>query len=175
MLHKRAAEFYRDLIWHLERLGDDEIRAAVLDMVFKNQAVMMFMPNYYPSPEDTRAQRDILQNIRLDLQALKVLHCSSMLARKRSILEAIVSHVETDSWRFPSILGTWRQNLVLAVQRVHDAGTETSSRFTVPSRKKREGGITEEVYELVMLWWTEETRVCPNHKQVYKMRLGHPL
>lgn len=174
-LRRRAAEFSRDLIWHLKRLREDDIRAAVLDIVFKNDTVRMLMPDYYPSPKDARAQRDILQNIRLDLQAMKVPHCNGMLARKRSILEAIVSDMDIDSTRFPRILGTRRQNLVSAMQRVEDAGTETSSRFKVPARKKRDGGIPEDVREVVICFWTEETRVCPNRKQVRKKRLGRLL
>ena len=157
-LGRRAVEFSRDLIWHLERLPDEEIRAAVMDIVFKNEAVRMLMPDYYPSPEDARAQRDILQNIRLDLQAMKVPHYG-MLARKRAILEAVVSDMETDATQFPRILGTRKQNLVSAARRLSDVAEETSSRFKVPGRKKREGGIPEEVCEVVVSWWTDETRV----------------
>ena len=73
-----------------------------------------------------------------------------MLARKRSIFEAIVSDMDTNSIRFPRILRTRRQNLVSAMQRVEDAGTETSSRFKVPARKKCEGGIPDDVRELVI-------------------------
>jgi hypothetical protein len=142
----RSAQKIADcLIRKLLRLRHPDIRAAVLEKVFMNPRVRPLLPEYYPSPGEAKAQRDILQNIRADLAALKILHTSGMLARKRVILEAVVSQLDSDISKFHSILGTRKENLVAAVERLRSASTGTSGRYAVPVRKKRDDGIPEEV------------------------------
>jgi hypothetical protein len=124
------------LIRRLLCLRHPDIRAAVLEKVFMNPRVRPLFPEYYPSPGEARAQRDILQNIRSDLAALKIPHTSGMLARKRVILEAVVSQLDSNVSKFHSILGTRKENLVAAVERLRSASTGTSGRYAVPVRKK---------------------------------------
>ena len=81
---------------------------------------------------------------------MKIPHSSGMLARKRAILEAVVSQLDSDISKFYSILGTRKANLVAAVERLRSAATDSSSRFAIPSRKRREGGIYDEVKTLVV-------------------------
>jgi hypothetical protein len=59
-----------------------------------------------------------------------------MLARKRVILEAVVSHLDSDVNKFHSILGTRKENLVAVVEQQRSASTGTSGRYAVPVRKK---------------------------------------
>jgi hypothetical protein len=131
-----AQKIVECLIRRLLRLRHPDIRAAVLEKVFMNPRVRPLFPEYYPSPEEARAQRDILQNIRTDLAALKIPHTSRMLARKRVILEAVVSHLDSDVNKFHSILGTRKENLVAVVEQQRSASTGTSGRYAVPVRKK---------------------------------------
>lgn len=159
----------------LRRIREPAVRAAVVQKVFSNPRVRPLLPDYYPSPEEARAQRDILQNFRTDLEALKVPHSSGKLARKRAILEAVVGDVDADISNFHNILGTRKQNLVAALDRLRSATTSASGRFVVPVRKKREGGLSEEVKLAVLLWWTQETRVSPQRRDVRRKRLGRNL
>jgi hypothetical protein len=131
-----AQKIVECLIRRLLRLRHPDIRAAVLEKVFMNPRVRPLFPEYYPSPGEARAQRDILQNIRTDLAALKIPHTSRMLARKRVILEAVVSHLDSDVNKFHSILGTRKENLVAVVEQQRSASTGTSGRYAVPVRKK---------------------------------------
>ena len=62
-----------------------------------------------------------------------------------------------------------------AVERLRSASNSTSSRHHVPSRKKRDGGIAEEVKAAVILWWTEQTRVSPRRRDVQRKRLERSL
>lgn len=159
----------------LERIRNPVFRAKVLDRVFTDRRIRPLLPNYYPTPEEARAQRQILRNLKADLLALKIPHSSGMLARKRAILEAVVGELDSDISKFHSILGTRKANLVAAVDRLRSATETTSSRYQVPSRKKREGGVPEEVKAAVLLWWTEETRVSPRRRDVRRKRLGRNL
>lgn len=143
-----------------------------MEKVFNSRMIRRLLPHYYPTPEETRVQRQILQNIRSDLVAMKIPHSSGMLARKRAILKAVVSELDSNISKFHSILGTKRQNLEAAVERLRSATTETSTRFGVPSQKKREGGLCSEVKVLVMQWWTEETCVSPQQRDVRRKHLG---
>jgi hypothetical protein len=176
----RSAQKIADcLIRKLLRLRHPNIRVAVLEKVFMNPRVRPLLPEYYPSPGEAKAQRDILQNIRADLAALKIPHTSGILARKRVILEAVVSQLDSDISKFHSILGTRKENLVAAVERLRNASTgtsgRTSGRYAVPVRKKRDGGIPEEVRTAVVQWWTEETRVSPRERDLRRKRLGRSV
>jgi hypothetical protein len=125
------------LVRLLERLPDPDFRAAVVDKVFAHEWVQPLLPDYYPSPEEARAQRDILQNIRSVLEAIKVPRSSGMLARKYAILEAAVSELDLDITNFYSILGTRKANLLAATERLRSAASSASTPFPLPSRKKR--------------------------------------
>jgi hypothetical protein len=72
---------------------------------------------------------------------LKVLHSFGKLARKRAILEAAVSEPDSNIRRYHFILGTKKQNLVVAMERIHSILGHGPLRFQVPTRKTREGGI----------------------------------
>ena len=163
------------LIRLLEEIKNPIVRAAVLDKVFTNQRVRPLLPDYYPSPEEARAQQNILKNIRADLQALKVPHSSRMFARKYAILEAVVSELDSDISTFHNILGTRKENLVAAVEHLRSATTVTCSQYRTPTWKKREGGVSKEVKVVVLQWWMEEMRVTPRRRDVRRKRLGHNL
>ena len=169
---RRAHRISTSLARLLDRILDPDFRAEVLEKVFANRTIRQLLPQHYPAPEQARAQRQILENIRGDLVAMKIPHSSGMLARKRAILEAVVSQLDSDISKFhTSILGTRKANLVAAMERLRSTATGSSSRFAVPSRKRREGGISDEVKTLVVHWWTAETRVSRGCRDVRRKRL----
>jgi hypothetical protein len=94
------------------------------------------------------------------------------LARKRAIIEAVVSEIDANISRFHTILGIRRGNFVAAVERLRSIGTDASLRFSIPRKKDRAGSIPSEVQSIVILWWTQETRVSPNRKDIRRKRLG---
>ena len=108
---------------------------------------------------------------------MKIPHSNGKLARKRSILEAAVLEVEAeaDFTRFHQILDMKKINVVEAVDRLQTTTLDSDDRFAVPGRKKREGGIPHEVKLSVTTWWTEETRVSPNRKDIWRKHLGRNL
>lgn len=179
-IHRTTVDRHADrisctLIQQLLRLDSAELRAAVLQRDFSNVHIQPLLPAYYPRAEDARSERQLLMNIRAELQRTKNPHTSGLLARKRSILEAAVSEIEADFSKFHRILGTNKVNVVGAIDRVHNASTTLSTRLVVPCRRKREGGISDAVKIVVMTWWTAETRVSPNRKDIRRKRLGRSL
>lgn len=172
-VNRHADRISRHLIAELLRFDNADIRAAVVQRVFRNVHVRPLLPEYYPSLADASAERQILDNIRAELQQMKIPRTSGKLARKRAILEAAVSEIEVDFSRFHRILGLRKTNVDGAVDRLRDASSTEGPRFAVPCRKKREGGISEAVKFALTTWWTEETRVSPNRKDIRRKRLGH--
>ena len=163
------------LVRLLERLPDPDFRSVIVDKVFAHERVQPLLPDYYPGPEEARAQWDILQNICSVLEAIKMPRSSGMLARKYAILEATVSELDLDITNFHSILGTRKENLLATAERLRSAASTASTPFPLPSRKKRWGGLSEEVKVAVILWWIDQTRVTPRWQDVHRKRLGRNL
>ena len=103
---------------------------------------------------------------------MKIPQTSEKLARKCAILEAVVSEIDADFIRFHRVLDTKKTNVEGAVERLRSASNTDAARFGVPSRRKRQGGISEAVRFVVTTWWTQETRVSPNPKDIRRKRLG---
>jgi hypothetical protein len=91
-------------------------------------------------------------------------HLADMLARKAVLLDAAVSSTVTNAKALSRVLKVHPRNLRVAISRrrtVRLAGTP----FALAKRKKRPG-LPNAVKELVLKWWTEETRVSPNRKEI---------
>ena len=140
--------------------------------IFTSALVRPLLPAYYAAPADVRVERQILENLRSELQRIKNPNSSGKLARKRSLLEVVVSDIEVDLSRIHLILGTKKCNVVGAVERLQTASEDSDGRFCVPARRKRQGGISDDVKEAVRAWWTNETRVSPNRKDIRRKRVG---
>lgn len=163
-INRHADRISEGVIRQLLRVENVHLRAAVMHKVFTTTHVRPLLPDYYPAPGDAQVERRILENIRAELQRTKIPHNSGKLARKRAILEAVVSEIEADFTRFHLILGTKKKNVVGAVDRIRDATVNSEARFVVPRRRKRQGGIPEDVKAAVSAWWTDETRVSPKQE-----------
>jgi len=106
---------------------------------------------------------------------MKIPHTFGKLARKRSILEAIIFEINANFSRFYKILGMKKSNVDAAIARLHNASMTASAQFIIPQRKKQ-GGIFDTVKVVarigVTTWWMEESRVSPNRKDIRRKRLG---
>lgn len=142
------------------------LHAAVLHKVFTTTHVQPFLPAYYPALGDAATEQQILNNIRAELQRTKNPHTSRKLARKRSILKVAVSEVEADFDRFHQILGTSKKNVVGAVERLQVVPGNSDGRLVVLARKKRYGGIPDDVKIAIVACWTKETHISPNRKDI---------
>ena len=59
-----------------------------------------------------------------------------------------------------------KTNVKGAAERLRSASSTDTARFGVPSKRKRQGGIFEAVKFVVTTWWTQETRVSLNWKDI---------
>jgi hypothetical protein len=143
---------------------DASSRLKIMELFLEDESVSLFLPQYYPRGQDAKVQFEFLKNYQHELQVVKSVHSADMLARKAVLLDAAVSTTVTSTKELSRVLQVHPSNLRVAISRrrtVRLAGTP----FALARRKKRPG-VPNEVKELVLKWWTEETRVSPNRKEI---------
>ena len=148
-----------------------EFRKAVLESMLRNNALLPHLPNYYSCPSEARAQYSFIQSYRTELESLKIPTSTEKLVRKTTLLEATVSCNVPGVRALSRVLGTKASNISNAIQRRQTLDSAGASIFTLAKRRKREG-LSNNTKVLVNLWWTSETRVSPNKKDVTRKRLG---
>lgn len=148
-----------------------EFRKAVLESMLRNNALSPHLPDYYSCPSEARAQHSFIQSYRTELESLKIPTSREKLVRKTTLLEAAISTNVPGVRALSRVLGTKKSNISNAIQRRQILESTGSSVFTLAERRKREG-LSNNTKALVNLWWTSETRVSPNKKDVTRKRLG---
>ena len=95
------------------------------------------------------------------MEAVKGAQSADKLARKAVLLDAAVSTHGTNIKDLSRILRVNPPSLRRALRR-KIVRLETTP-FALAKRKRRPG-MSEETKDLVVKWWTQETRVSPNRK-----------
>jgi hypothetical protein len=94
-------------------------------------------------------------------------HSKYKLARKGTLLEIAISVVGGGSLQTLSqVLDTSRHNFTSAVEQWQLVENFILSPFSFLERRKRQYGVSIETKSLMILWWTAETCVSPNKKDV---------
>jgi len=91
------------------------------------------------------------------------------LARKGALLDAAISEGCDGARSLSRVLQVHPRNIYAAVGR--RIGIDPTNQFAFLERRKRVG-LTEYVKEKVHLWWTQQTRVSPNKKDVTQKWIG---
>ena len=95
---------------------------------------------------------------------MKDVHSADMLARKAVLLDAAISSTVTSTTTLSRVLKIHPSNLREAITRRNNVRC-VGTTFALVRRKKRPG-LSDESKDLVLKWWTEETRVSPNRKDI---------
>jgi hypothetical protein len=146
-------------------------RKAVLESVLRSNTIAPHLPDYYISELEAKATHSFIQSYKKELQMLKNPTSAEKLVRKKTLLEAAVSSDVTGVQALSRVLGTNSQNISSAIHRRRTLASNGSSIFKLPERRRRDG-VLSGTRELVIAWWTSETRVSPNKKDVTRKRLG---
>lgn len=133
-------------------------------------------------------ERAVFSNIRNTLSEVKVPHSAAEILFKRAtVMACINSRDEVDTRlsfdrALARSLGLHRRNTGFAKARLRFE--DENSPFSVIACQRqvhRSTSITEDIKELVFGFWTAETRVSPNNKDICQRRVGrkavvrHPL
>lgn len=146
-------------------------REAVLEAMFKNAAIAPHLPKYYSHPSEARAQHAFIMSYKKELDSLKIPTSKEKLVRKTTLLEAAVSSEVSGLRALSRVLGTKPDNISNAILRRQALQENGASIFTLAERRKRDG-LPNSIKDLVVAWWTTETRVSPNKKDVTRKRLA---
>lgn len=139
--------------------------------MLRNSAIVPHLPDYYSRPSDARAQHSFIVSYKNELESLKIPTSREKLVRKTTLLEAAVSTDVCGLRALSRVLSTKPNNISNAIHRRQALEENGSSIFTLAERRKREG-LSSNTKAVVNLWWTSETRVSPNKKDVTRKRLG---
>lgn len=126
------------------------------------------LPYYYARPSDARSIHQFLDSYRIELQSVKTAHSKNFLARKGVLLDAAVSEGIEGHRALSRVLQVHPRNIEAALGRRN--GDSVVSSTELLERAKWEG-VTEYVKEKVQSWWTDQTQVSPNKKDVTRRRI----
>lgn len=146
-----------------------ECRRVVVEKLLNHNTFWPMLPEYYPRPQDAKSIFVFLESFRIELQSVKNANSKVFLARKGALLDAAVSKGCDGARSLGRVLQVHPRNIYAAVGR--RIGLEPANHFQLLERAKR-AGLSDYVKEKVHLWWTEQTRVSPNKKDVTKKRTG---
>jgi len=133
---------------------ESSFRLKIIECFLDDECISPFFSKYYPRREEAKAQFEFLKNYWLELDAMKGVQSVDMLARKVVLLDSAISTSMTRTKALSLVAITYR-----SIVRVN------LKPFVLAKQKKRLG-LPVETTDLVMKWWTAETRICPNRKNI---------
>lgn len=145
-------------------------RMKIMELFLEDEQISQFLPEHYPRGQDAKVQFEFLKNYQHELEEVKGVHSADKLARKAVLLDAAVSTSVTSTKALSRVLKIHPSNLRVAISRQRDKNLAGTS-FALVKRKKRPG-LPEAVKEAVISWWTTETRVSPNRKEIVQKWLS---
>ena len=112
----------------------------------------------------------VISALKSSLQVLKVPKCNDELFMKRGALTLIANGLgdqeEVSLRRASEVLGIHPRNLYLARDRLQSDGTSSQTHLKQCQRQPMNDFLTSKIKELVVSFWTTESRVSPNKKDI---------
>ena len=129
------------------------------------------LPDFYLSPKEAKAQMELLENLTNELDAVKGVQSKDKLVVRGALLSAVVCTEVSNVKAIAKLLKTSTMNVKNARYRGHALEESDSSVWTAPRRRQRFDVLSEVTVNVVRIWWTTETRVFPNKKDVVRKRV----
>ncbi len=171
-VHRVSTKICSLIVTELECDCDGPLfRKAVLESVLRSNSIAPHLPEYYNSELEAKATHSFIQSYKKELQLVKNPSSAEKLVRKTTLLEAAVSSDVPGVRALSRVLGTRPGNISSAIHRRRTLASNGSSIFKLPQRRRRDG-VLSGTRDLVIAWWSSETRVSPNKKDVTRKRLG---
>lgn len=165
-MSSRISAFILEEIRNIDSVGDKKnVMKSVLERLSS------LLPDCYHSPQEARARDAFIDSFRRELGLVKVANSHDLLARKSALLDAAVSTGIQKVTALSKVLGSSRKSLTIAHRRrVPDGDTGVLPKLRL-SRQNREG-LPADVKATVVAWWSNQTKVSPNKKDVVRHRIG---
>lgn len=165
-MSSRIFAFILEQLREVNNLADKKV---VMESVLER--VSPFLPDCYHPPQEARARDAFIDSYRHELGLVKIANSHDLLARKSALLDAAVSSGSQKLATLSRVLGSSRKVLATAYRRRVSDSDGTSLPKLRLSRQRREG-LSAEVKATVIAWWSNETKVSPNKKDVVRHRIG---
>jgi hypothetical protein len=129
------------------------------------------IPSFYLHPSDAKIQQELISNLQIQLDLVKRIHSSDMLAYCRTLLDVAMSgNVHWKIQAISRVLKTRPRIIIQASQRRASLKSVGGSQFAIRKRRKKSDVVLAETADKVKDWWWEhETRVNPNRIQIVSL------
>ena len=135
-----------------------------------------FMQGYCAQQHSAGAQyHPVLTGLRDSLQSLKKPRSSKDLFLKRATVLMVMNSSTANISASAKALGTHRRNFYAARLKLQLEKQETLPLQLCERQARTKDAITDEIKELVLDFWTSNTRVSPNKKDVCRKHVGRKV
>lgn len=170
-----ALRICEQIVKELGGLANLEGRRGVMERVLGNAMLVPLLPECYYPPVEAKARNALIDSLKHELGLVKFANSNNYLARKSALLDAAVSHGGDSSvCALSRVLGLTSTRSVASAykRRVQEVDAELLSVPKLRSSRQKREGLSEYVKECVLSWWTTQTKVSPNKKDIVRHRVG---
>ena len=159
--------------WRKQTIGlSRPEQKEIFQQLLAHQTFSELQNSNFNNVEDT-----ILSGMRNTLNQIKVPHSASELFVKRTSLTMVLNSstgvASINQSKIASVLGIHRRNIAAATSRLENKDEDEVLPLTSCERQLPRGTIiTSDTRDLVFSYWTSETRVSPNKKDICTKRIG---
>lgn len=146
-------------------------RSELFNALWSHPSVKLNLPDFYLPPREAKAQMEVIENLTSELDAVKGVQSKEKLVVRGALLSAAVSSEVSNVRAIARVLRTSTSNVKNAHTRRRSLEESGTSVWAAPQRRQRSDVLSEETVEAVRAWWTSETRVSPNKKEVVRKRV----
>ncbi|MCO5597747.1 hypothetical protein L7F22_051828 [Adiantum nelumboides] len=170
VIKKKAAKTVISCWQQVKRGMDIDMKKDIFKLLLQHPSFMNIL-----SFATSTVERSILSNIQNTMQQVKVSQSAIELALKRSTCLMILngnSSTRVNHTQIANFLGLHRRNLVATSARLQVSEDGELSLELCQKQPKVSHVITDQMKDLVLAFWTSQTRVSPNKKDVCRKRVG---
>ena len=146
-------------------------KIQLLDALWSHPSVKLNLPDFYLPLKEAKAQMELLENLTNELDVVKGVQSKDKLVVRGALLSAAVSTKVSDVRAIAKLLKTSIVNVKNPRYKCRALEESGSSVWVAPRRRQRSDVFSEETVNAVRVWWTTETKVSPNKKDVVRKRV----
>lgn len=177
---RQAQRFSADIALQMARFTSDQLRGV--DSVVQNDAVCKFLshplmadivPPFLSDLGAVIQNQEVIRNMKAGISTHLAGSRKSHLVMAKDIICTLASSEHmTSSRSVAEVLGVDRRNIRKGVNRRVQLDLENQAFWRTNRRRERSDTISEATKSLVISWWTKETTISPNRKDIRRRLRG---
>jgi hypothetical protein len=174
----------RTVLWHAKRFADSfqdltagkglEFQRAFLRCFLEQPLMQQSLPDYIVHRKELEQCKVVCKGLAEAWSGLKYGHSKDRYAARNVIEAAVISIGEESSLRAAAMcIGMNKRTLKRAVARRYLLNDGAQGEvWAKVDRRRRKDSLQQPIIDAVVEWWTAETRVSPNKKDVRRKQVG---